>query len=114
MRGLRSFLALGATAFAVTGCGDRGSVTFTITPPATPVSPTAVTAAASTWDGRFVVVANGSALTAFDTGSGKTMSGGLTLAFAPSRVVVAPRDQAIVALDPGTGSDGSLAIISDV
>ena len=73
------------------------------TQPATPVSLTAVTAAASTWDGRFVVVANGSALTAFDTGSGKTMSGGLMLAFAPSRLVVAPRDQAIVALDPGDG-----------
>ncbi len=82
--------------------------------PMTPVSLQSLTAAASTWDGRFVVVANGSALTAFDTGSGKSVAGTLNLAFAPTRIVVAPRDQAIVALDPGTGGNGSLAIISDV
>ncbi len=82
--------------------------------PGTPINLTGMTAAATTWDGRFAVVAQGNALTAFDTGSGKTVAGTLTLTFAPSRVVVAPRDQAIVALDPGSGSDGSLAIISDV
>jgi hypothetical protein len=82
--------------------------------PGTPANLTAMTASASTWDGRFVVVAQGSTLTAFDTGSGKTVAGTLTLSFSPSRLVVAPRDQAIVALDPGNGPDGSLAIISDV
>ncbi|MCU1278880.1 MAG: hypothetical protein JWM53_2426, partial [bacterium] len=73
-----------------------------------------MTAGATTWDGRFLVVAQGGTLTAFDSGSGKNVPGGLTLAFQPSRLVVAPRDLAIVALDPGTGSDGSLVIISDV
>ncbi|HEY2744954.1 MAG TPA: hypothetical protein VGL86_10045, partial [Polyangia bacterium] len=82
--------------------------------PMTPVTLPSLTAAASTWDGRFVVVANGSALTAFDTGSGKSVAGTLNLAFAPTRIVVAPRDAAIVALDPGSGGNGSLAIISDV
>jgi hypothetical protein len=42
------------------------------------------------------------------------VAGTLNLAFAPTRIVVAPRDQAIVALDPGSGGNGSLAIISDV
>ncbi len=82
--------------------------------PGTPANLTSMTAAASTWDGQFVVTAQGTSLTAFDTGSGKTVAGTLTLTFAPSRLVVAPRDQAIVALDPGNGADGSLAIISDV
>lgn len=82
--------------------------------PGTPANLTAMTASAATWDGRFVVVAEGAMLTAFDTGAGKTVAGSLMLSFAPSRLVVAPRDQAIVALDPGSGSDGSLAIISDV
>jgi hypothetical protein len=80
----------------------------------TPANLTALTAAGATWDGRFVVAAQGTTLTAFDTGVGKTVAGTLTLTFAPTRVVVAPRDQAIVALDPGSGSDGSLAIITDV
>ena len=79
-----------------------------------PVVSGGMTAGASTWDGRFLVVAQGSALTAFDTGSGKNVAGSLTLGFQPSRLFVAPRDQAIVALDPGSGADGSLAIISDV
>lgn len=82
--------------------------------PGTPANLTALTAAASTWNGQFVVVAQDKTLTAFDTGSGKMVAGTLTLSFTPSRVVVAPRDQAIVALDPGTGPDGSLAIINDV
>lgn len=82
--------------------------------PGTPVMVQGISAAGATWDGRFVVVAQGAGLTAFDTGSGTTVAGTLTLNFAPSRIVVAPRDQAIVALDPGTGSDGSLAIIDDV
>ena len=80
----------------------------------TPVNLTALTAAASTWDGRFVVVAQGSSLSAFDTGTGKMVAGTLALTFAPSRLVVAPRDQAIVALDPGSGADGGMAILSDV
>jgi hypothetical protein len=83
-------------------------------PMAPPVVAGGMTAGATTWDGRFLVVAQGGTLTAFDSGSGKNVAGALPLAFQPSRVVVAPRDQAIVALDPGTGADGSLAIISDV
>jgi hypothetical protein len=84
-----------------------------------PMSPPQVagglTAGATTWDGRFLIVAQGTTLTAFDNGVGKNVGGTYSLTFAPSRVVVAPRDQAIVALDPGgSGSDGSLAIIKDV
>ena len=73
-----------------------------------------MTAGASTWDGRFLVVAQGPMLTAFDNGLGHNVAGSFTLPFAPARVVVAPRDLAIVALDPGNGTNGSLAIISDV
>ena len=83
-----------------------------------------MTAGATTWDGRFLVVAQGNLLTAFDTGSGTTVAGTLSLGFQPSRLVVAPRDSAIVALDPGPGSgpgngagstpSGSLVIIDDV
>jgi hypothetical protein len=90
------------------------SVDLAKSPMAPPIVAGGMTAGATTWDGRFLIVAQGSALTAFDTGSGKNVAGMLTLAFAPSRLVVAPRDQAIVALDPGTGTDGSLVIISDV
>jgi len=82
--------------------------------PGTPANLTAMTAAASTWDGQFVVTAQGASLTAFDTGSGKTVAGALTLTTAPSRLVIAPRDQAIVALNPASGSDGSITIITDV
>jgi DNA-binding beta-propeller fold protein YncE len=60
------------------------------------------------------VVAQGNALSAFDTGTGKMVAGTISLAAAPARIVVAPRDQAIVALNPATGTDGSLTIISDV
>jgi hypothetical protein len=87
-------------------------------PTSPPVVSGGMTAGASTWDGRFVVIAQGKAITAFDTGVGQNASGSYTLPFAPSRIVVAPRDQAIVALDPGNGtaagSDGSLAIVNDV
>ena len=70
-----------------------------------------MTAGAVSWDGRFLFVANGTALGAFDTGSGTSVSGSLTLPFAPSRLGVAPRDQALVALDPGMSG---LGIISNV
>ncbi len=70
-----------------------------------------MTAGAVSWDGRFLFVANGTALGAFDTGSGTSVAGALTLPFAPSRLGVAPRDMALVALDPGTSG---LALISDV
>lgn len=83
-------------------------------PMSPPVVAGGMTAGASTWDGRFVVVAQGAMLTAFDTGLGKNAGGAYALPFAPSRIAVAPRDQAIVALGPGNGNDGSLAIISDV
>lgn len=83
-----------------------------------PMSPPQVagglTASASTWDGRFIVLAQASTLTAFDTGTGKNVGGSYALPFAPSRLVVAPRDGAIVALDPGNGNEGGLAIIADV
>ena len=82
--------------------------------PGTPANLTAMTAGATTWDGQFLVVAQGTSLTAFDNGSGKTVAGSLTLTVAPSRLVIAPRDQAIVALNPASGSDGSITIISDV
>ena len=72
-----------------------------------------MTAGAVTWDGRFLVAAQGAQLGAFDTGLGKNVAGTLTLPFAPFRVAVAPRDQAIVALD-ATAPDGSVAIITDV
>ena len=54
--------------------------------PGTPANLTAMTAGASTWDGRFVVVAQGTTLTAFDTGSGKMVAGTLALSFSPSRL----------------------------
>ena len=82
--------------------------------PGTPASLPGMTAGATTWDGRFTVVAQGNALSAFDTGTGKMVAGTVSLAAAPARIVVAPRDQAIVALNPATGTDGSLTIISDV
>jgi hypothetical protein len=82
--------------------------------PGTPASLPAMTAGATTWDGQNVIVAQDKALTAFDTGTGKLAAGTLTLAVAPTRVVVAPRDQAIVMLNPATGTDGSITIISDV
>lgn len=82
-----------------------------------PMSPPQVaggmTAGAVTWDGRFLVAAQGTQLAAFDTGLGKNVSGALTLPFAPFRLAVAPRDQAIVALD-ATAPDGSIAILTDV
>jgi len=119
----KPLVCVGAAMPAESASGNKTAAVQVIDPltaadlakqPSSPVSIAGMTAAASTWDGRFVVAANGNALTAWDTGSGKTVAGTLTLAFAPSRVVVAPRDQAIVALDPGSGADGSLAIISDV
>jgi hypothetical protein len=75
-----------------------------------------MTAGATTWDGRFVVVAQGQQLTAFDNGLGHNITGSYALPFAPARVMVAPRDTAVVALDPGSGpsSDGRLAIVTDV
>jgi hypothetical protein len=73
-----------------------------------------LSAGATTWDGRFLIVAQGTTLTAFDTGVGKNVGGTYALTFAPTRMVVAPRDQAIVLLGPGSGSDGNLAIIKDV
>ena len=63
----------------------------------------------------FVVAANGNALSAFDTGTGKTVPGALTLAFAPTRLVggaARPGDRG--ARSRATARDGSLAIISDV
>ena len=82
--------------------------------PGAPTMPGGMTAGATTWDGRYLVVAQGNALTAFDNGTGKLAAGTITLAAAPTRVVVAPRDQAIVALNPASGTDGSITIISDV
>ncbi|MGZ3406731.1 MAG: hypothetical protein ACXVAN_09845, partial [Polyangia bacterium] len=90
------------------------SIDLARSPMSPPVVAGGMTAGATTWDGRFLIAAQGSALTAFDNGSGKNVAGTLALAFAPSRLFVAPRDQAIVALDPGSGTDGSLVIISDV
>ncbi len=104
--------------------GGRASAVQIIDPVASidlakaPTSPPSVaggmTAGATTWDGRFLAVAQGAQLTAFDTGAGKNVAGTYTLPFAPSKLVVAPRDLAIVALDPGNGGSGSLAIISNV
>jgi hypothetical protein len=74
----------------------------------------AMTAGAVSWDGRFLFLANGGQLGAFDTGSGTGVAGMLTLPFSPTRLAVAPRDQALVALDPGNGRDGSLALVSDL
>ncbi len=114
---------VGAAMPAETGSGNKLAPVQVLDPftsldlarqPGSPVMVQGTSAAGATWDGRFVVIAQGSALTAFDTGSGTAVAGTLTLNFAPSRIVVAPRDQAIVALDPGNGTDGSLAIISDV
>lgn len=79
-----------------------------------PVVAGGMTAGATTWDGRFLIVAQGAQLTAFDTGTGKNVAGMYTLPFSPTRLVVAPREQALVALDPGPSGSGSLAIISDV
>ena len=119
----KPLIFVGSSLPAETGSGNHTSAVQILDPlssmdlaraPGTPANLTGLTAGATTWDGRFLVVAQGSALTAFDTGSGANVAGTLTLGFQPSRLVVAPRDQAIVALDPGSGSDGSLAIISDV
>ena len=82
--------------------------------PGSPANLAGMTAGATTWDGQFLVFAQGTALGAFDNGSGKTVAGSLALSVAPSRLVIAPRDQAIVALNPASGSDGSITIISDV
>jgi hypothetical protein len=72
-----------------------------------------MSAGAVTWDGRFLVAGQGAQLAAFDTGLGKNVAGTLTLPFAPFRVAVAPRDQAIVALD-ATAPDGAIAVVTDV
>lgn len=73
-----------------------------------------MTAGAATWDGRFLVLAQGAQIGAFDTGIGANVAGTLTLPFAPARIIGAPRDQAMVALDPGNGTQGSVAIFKDV
>jgi hypothetical protein len=73
-----------------------------------------MTAGAVTWDGRFLVAAQGSSLAVFDTGSGQNVSGTQALPFTPARLAVAPRDSALTALDPGNGTDGGLALFSDV
>jgi hypothetical protein len=73
-----------------------------------------MSAGATTWDGRFLVMAQGTQLGAFDTGKGLNVTGSLTLPFAPSRIVTSPRELAVAALDPGNGTSGSVAIFSDV
>lgn len=73
-----------------------------------------MTAGAVSWDGKFLFAANGATLGAFDTGTGTLVAGTLTLPFSPTRLAAAPRNQALVALDPGAGGNGSLAIIGDI
>jgi hypothetical protein len=75
-----------------------------------------MTAGAVSWDGRFLFAANGAQLAVFDTGLGTNVGSTLTLPFSPTRLAVAPRDRALVALDPGSGSgsDGAIAIAVDV
>src|SRR5262249_38525279 len=81
--------------------------------------PQAVDAATATSDGRFLLLGHTHVqtgtmpgLTVVDTGSGQPV-GELPLAFAPWRVVAAPRDAAVALLDP-TPPSGGLTLIGDV
>lgn len=92
----------------------NASIDLAKAPGTPPVVTGGMTAGAVTWDGRFLVAAQGTQLAAFDTGLGRNVTGTLTLPFAPVKVAVAPRNLAIVALDATGPTDGALAIIADV
>jgi hypothetical protein len=77
--------------------------------PGGPRLPTRTTAAASTWDGRFLLAAGMGGLSVIDTGSGQTV-GLAALNFEAARVVVGARDSAVAVLDP----NGAVMIYADV
>jgi hypothetical protein len=79
--------------------------------PGTPKMPDDTTAAAVTSDGTLLLAGRKERLTVYDTGKGTTVD--VPLTFTPVRVVVAPRDLAVAALDPGDASGGGLALFLD-
>ncbi len=76
-----------------------------------PALPAATSAAASTWDGRFLLTANAKGVSVIDTGSGATV-GLAPLSFAAAKLAVGARDSAVVAIN--AGANGSVTIFPDV
>jgi hypothetical protein len=69
-----------------------------------------MTAGAITWDGQYLLAAQGSQLAFWDTGTGTNLTATTALPFTPVRMAAAPRGQVMVALDSGNGSDSNVAI----
>jgi hypothetical protein len=88
---------------------DASSFADLATLPGGPRLPTRTTAAASTWDGRFLLAAGMGGLSVVDTGTGKTV-GVAALNFEAARVVVGARDSAVAVLDP----NGAVMLYTDV
>jgi hypothetical protein len=77
-------------------------------PSTPPIMPEATAAAAVVADGTLLVAGRPNLLTSYDTGN--AMSKGVSLPFTPVKVVAAPLDTAVVALDAGDASGGRLAL----
>jgi hypothetical protein len=85
-----------------------------VRPQPPPQLPAGTSSAAVTSDGRFLLAGRTNAVTVVDTGSGRAV-GDVPLPFTPTRLAVAARDAAAVAVGPGDATgDGAIAIFADV